>query len=415
MPGAAGAEHQPPPRPPPGRRRALTPDLSSCGGPRRRPGRQTARGAPRPSTHRFPPPDGGIRAAPFPRRRPPGAAPRRLVRRRAVLRHRPGGPRPGRRGGGRRRLFTARLAVGLLFFLYGARLSPRAALDGVRHWRLHLPVLGLTFVLFPAAGLAIGLLPSGVLSPELAAGVLFLTVLPSTVQSAIAFTSMARGNVAAAICSASFSTVLGVLLTPLLAVALLRQTGAGVGDVPLTPSSLLDIAVQLLLPFLAGQALRRWIADWLGRHRILTTLCDRGSILLVVYSAFSHGMTAGIWHRIPPARLLVLAAVCALLLALALSAAHGTARLVGLSRADRVTAVFCGSNKSLASGLPMATVLFPADRIGVVVLPLMLYHTLQLVLCAYLARRWPAPPAPPPSRRPRPRPDHGVTSGMTPR
>ncbi|MFL4491160.1 bile acid:sodium symporter family protein [Streptomyces sp. VTCC 41912] len=292
--------------------------------------------------------------------------------------------------------FTARLAVGLLFFLYGARLSPRAALDGVRHWRLHLPVLGLTFVLFPAAGLAIGLLPSGVLSPELAAGVLFLTVLPSTVQSAIAFTSMARGNVAAAICSASFSTVLGVLLTPLLAVALLRQTGAGVGDVPLTPSSLLDIAVQLLLPFLAGQALRRWIADWLGRHRILTTVCDRGSILLVVYSAFSHGMTAGIWHRIPPARLLLLAAVCALLLALALSAAHGTARLVGLSRADRVTAVFCGSNKSLASGLPMATVLFPADRIGVVVLPLMLYHTLQLVLCAYLARRWPAPPAPPP-------------------
>ncbi|MFJ5677474.1 bile acid:sodium symporter family protein [Streptomyces sp. NPDC093097] len=289
---------------------------------------------------------------------------------------------------------TARVAVGLLFFLYGARLSPQAALDGVRHWRLHLPVLALTFLAFPAAGLAAGLLPHGVLSPELAAGVLFLTVLPSTVQSSIAFTSMARGNVAAAICSASFSTVLGVVLTPLLAVTLLRQTGAGAADAPLTPSQLTDIAIQLLLPFLAGQAVRRWIADWLGRHRALTTLCDRGSILLVVYSAFSRGVTAGIWHRVPPARLLLLAAVCALLLAFALSAAHGTARLIGLPRADRVTAVFCGSNKSLASGLPMATVLFPPDRIGITVLPLMLYHTLQLVVCAYLARRWPAPPTP---------------------
>ncbi|MFE7299581.1 bile acid:sodium symporter family protein [Streptomyces sp. NPDC057579] len=300
--------------------------------------------------------------------------------------------------------FTARLAVALLFFLYGARLSPQAALDGVRHWRLHLPVLALTFLAFPAAGLAAGLLPPSVLSPELAAGVLFLTVLPSTVQSAIAFTSLARGNVAAAICAASFSTVLGVVLTPLLAVALLRQSGAGPGDVPVTPSQLTDIAVQLLLPFLAGQAVRRWIADWLGRHRALTTLCDRGSILLVVYSAFSHGMTAGIWHRIPPLRLLLLAVVCALLLALALSAAHGTARLIGLPRADRITAVFCGSNKSLASGLPMATVLFPPNLVGITVLPLMLYHTLQLVVCAYLARRWPAPSAAPPTGLPSPPP-----------
>ncbi|MGV4925413.1 bile acid:sodium symporter [Streptomyces sp. BHT-5-2] len=294
---------------------------------------------------------------------------------------------------------TARLAVGLLFFLYGARLSPRAALDGVRHWRLHLPVLALTFLVLPAAGLAAGLLPESVLGAELAAGVLYLTVLPSTVQSSIAFTSMARGNVAAAICSASFSTVLGVVLTPLLAVTLLRHTGtgpaAGPGGLPITPTQLTDIAVQLLVPFLAGQALRRWIADWLGRHRALTTLCDRGSILLVVYSAFSHGMTAGIWHRVPPPRLLLLAAVCLALLGLALFLANGTARLIRLPRADRVTAVFCGSNKSLASGLPMATVLFPPDRIGVMVLPLMLYHTLQLVLCAYLARRWPSPPPTP--------------------
>ncbi|MFI6469968.1 bile acid:sodium symporter family protein [Streptomyces sp. NPDC050516] len=281
---------------------------------------------------------------------------------------------------------AVRVAVGLLFFLYGARLSPQAAYDGLRHWRLHVPILALTFVAFPLAGLAVGLLPGAVLSTELAVGVLFLTILPSTVQSSIAFTSMARGNVAAAICSASFSTVLGVVLTPVLVVALIGQTG-GEG-MPIRTSQLGDIALQLLVPFLAGQVARRWVTEWLGRHRALITVCDRGSILLVVYSAFSRGMTTGIWQRVSPGRLLLLAALCVLLLVLALQLANGTARLIGLPYADRVTAVFCGSNKSLASGLPMATVLFPAERVGIVILPLMLYHTIQLVACAWLARRW---------------------------
>ncbi|MCG0068402.1 bile acid:sodium symporter [Streptomyces tricolor] len=293
--------------------------------------------------------------------------------------------------------WLTRIAIGLLFFLYGARLSPQAALDGVRHWRLHLPVLALTFAAFPLLGLAAELLPDRVLGAELTAGVLFLAVLPSTVQSSIAFTSLARGNVAAALCSASFSTVLGVLLTPLLAVALI---GAGEdGGIPVVLGQLGDIAVQLLLPFLAGQAVRRWISDWLGRHRTLIGLCDRGSILLVVYAAFSRGMTTGIWQRVSPGRLALLGVLAALLLGAALLLADRSARLLRLPREDRVTALFCGATKSLASGLPMASVLFPADEVAMTVLPLMLYHTLQLVVCAALARRLsrtrePAPSAP---------------------
>ncbi|GAA2330397.1 bile acid:sodium symporter family protein [Streptomyces violaceusniger] len=283
--------------------------------------------------------------------------------------------------------WLTQVAIGVLFFLYGARLSPSAALEGVRHWRLHLPVLALTFIAFPLVGLAIALLPDRMLGAELTVGVLFLAVLPSTVQSSIAFTSMARGNVAAAVCSASFSTVLGVVLTPVLAVLLIQRSEDG--GIPIGFGQLGDIAVQLLLPFLAGQMLRRWISDWLGRHRAVISVCDRGSILLVVYSAFSRGMTTGIWQRVSPARLALLGALCALLLGVALLLANRSARLLRLPREDRVTAVFCGATKSLASGLPMASVLFPAGRVAMIVLPLMLYHTLQLVVCAWLARRWP--------------------------
>ncbi|MFJ4641396.1 bile acid:sodium symporter family protein [Streptomyces hygroscopicus] len=305
--------------------------------------------------------------------------------------------------------WLTQVAIGLLFFLYGARLSPSAALDGVRHWRLHLPVLALTFIAFPLVGLGTTLLPDRMLGAELTAGVLFLAVLPSTVQSSVAFTSMARGNVAAAVCSASFSTVLGVVLTPVLAVLLIRRAEGG--GVPIGFGQLGDIALQLLVPFVAGQAVRRWISDWLGRYRAVISVCDRGSILLVVYSAFSRGMTTGIWQRVSPARLALLGALCVLLLWIALLLADRSARTLRLSREDRVTAVFCGATKSLASGLPMASVLFPASRVAMTVLPLMLYHTLQLVVCAWLARRRPAGPGSTAKRSASPAPVAGRRSG----
>jgi sodium/bile acid cotransporter 7 len=275
------------------------------------------------------------------------------------------------------------IAVGLLFFLYGARLSTREALDGLRHWRLHAVVLAATFVLFPLLGLAVALLPAAVLPAQLAAGVLFLAVLPSTVQSSIAFTSIARGNVAAAICAASLSNLAGIVLTPLLVALLLAGAGAGVDG-----AAVLGIVLQLLAPFVAGQLARRWIGGWITRHPAPLKLFDRGSILLVVYTAFSAGMTEGSRHRLDAGHLLVLAAVCVALLAAVLTATGWSAKLLGFARADRVTIVFCGSKKSLASGLPMATVLFGHAQVGLLVLPLMLFHQLQLVVCATMARRY---------------------------
>ncbi|WAP59054.1 bile acid:sodium symporter family protein [Streptomyces sp. S465] len=276
---------------------------------------------------------------------------------------------------------AADIAIGLLFFLYGSRLSTREALHGLRQWRLHLVVGASTFVLFPLLGLAATGLARFLLTDRLATGLLFLCVVPSTVQSSVALTSTARGNVPAAICAGTYSSLFGMIATPLLAAWLIGS------DVRFSADGLLAIATQLLLPFLAGQALRRWTAPFIGRHKKVLGLLDRGSILLVVYTAFSRGMTEGIWHQVTPARLGALLGVAAAVLGLALTTTSLTARRLRFSRADRVTIVFCGSNKSLATGLPMAAVLF-GDAAGPVILPLMLFHQLQLMVCAVIAGRW---------------------------
>ena len=274
-------------------------------------------------------------------------------------------------------------AIGLLFFLYGARLSTREAMDGIKHWRLHGLVFLATFVLFPLLGLLSLLLVPWALTPGLYTGLMFLCFLPSTVQSSIAFTSIARGNVAAAICSASFSNMIGIVLTPLLVTVFLST---GTGGVSL--GAVRDIMVQLLLPFVAGQLLRRWIGGFITRHKKVLGYVDRGSILLVVYAAFSAGVVAGIWGRLSVVSLLVLLAVNAALLAVVLVVTTFAARRLRFSTEDEIAIVFCGSKKSLASGLPMATVLFPAATVGLTVLPLMMFHLMQLMVCAWLARRY---------------------------
>jgi solute carrier family 10 (sodium/bile acid cotransporter), member 7 len=284
---------------------------------------------------------------------------------------------------------ATRIAIALLFLLYGARLSPAQAWHGLRHWRLHLMVLSVTFVVFPLLGLAARVLEPGVLTKDLYTGVLFLCLVPSTVQSSIAFTSIARGNVPAAIVSATLSNMLGVVLTPLLVVTLMSTTGG----VKFDGSAVADIVLQLMAPFAVGQLLRRWLAPWVHRHSVLTKTVDRGSILLVVYAAFSDGVTEHIFSTVTPWRLVAVGAVCALLLALVLAITTVLGRVARLDRADAVVLLFCGSKKSLASGLPMALVLFGSANVGLIMLPLMLFHMIQLLVCAVIAGRLSRVPA----------------------
>jgi sodium/bile acid cotransporter 7 len=275
-------------------------------------------------------------------------------------------------------------AIGLLFFLHGARLSREALVAGLTHWRLHLLVLATTFVMFPLLGLAMKPLALTLLTPDLYLGILFLCALPSTVQSSIAFTAMARGNVAAAVCSASASNLLGIFVTPVL-VGLLIMHGASSGS---SLHSILAIVEQLLLPFLAGQLLQPLIGGLIERLRPLLRFVDQGSILLVVYTAFSESVTQGLWQKLSTSKLVALGAVCCLMLALALAIASFVSRKLGFSKEDEITIMFCGSKKSLATGVPMAKVLFAPGALGTIILPVMIFHQIQLMVCAVLAQHW---------------------------
>jgi sodium/bile acid cotransporter 7 len=278
------------------------------------------------------------------------------------------------------------VAIGLLFFLHGAKLSREAMLSGLTNWRLHMVVLASTFVMFPLLGLAMKPLVTSVLPPELYVGILFLCTLPSTVQSSIAFTSVARGNVAAAVCSASASNFVGIFVTPLLVGTLIVQGASAPGGSTL--QAVLSIVEQLLLPFLAGQFLRPWIGTWVDRHKPMLKIVDQGSILLVVYTAFSESVNEGLWHKLSLPTLIGLGVLCCVLLAIALGLATFASRRLGFSREDEITIVFCGSKKSLSSGVPMAKVLFAPGALGMVILPVMLFHQIQLMVCAVLAARW---------------------------
>jgi sodium/bile acid cotransporter 7 len=276
-------------------------------------------------------------------------------------------------------------AIALLFFLHGAKLSRAAVVQGLAHWRLHLLVLTCTFALFPLFGLLLKPLFSVMLTPDLAVGMLFLCTLPATVQSAIAFTAMARGNVSAAVCSASASSLIGVFVTPLL-VGWLVVSGGMSGSSEW--GAVLHIMQQLMLPFAVGQLLQPWMGDFVKRHAAKLKFVDQGSILLVVYTAFSIAVIEGLWNQVPLSVLLWLVVACGLLLALSLSTTTWISRVFRFAKEDEITIVFCGSKKSLASGVPLAKVLFAAHTVGVMLLPVMLFHQIQLMVCAVLAQRY---------------------------
>ena len=275
------------------------------------------------------------------------------------------------------------VAIALLFFLYGARLSTQEAFNGLKHWRLHLTILAFTFVVYPLIGIALRPL-TAVISNDMYLGILFLTLVPSTVQSSVAFTSIAKGNVAGAIVSASASNLVGVIITPLL-VMFLMGTGGGVHiDTPVFG----EIALLLLAPFVLGQLTRRWVGK--VAQSKATKVVDRGSIAMVVYSAFSKGVVDGIWSSISLWDLAFLVVFAAIFVAFMLWLTRRASQKMGFNRADTIAIEFCGSKKSLATGLPMASVIFASGgaSLGLLILPLMIYHQVQLMMCSWLAARY---------------------------
>lgn len=273
------------------------------------------------------------------------------------------------------------VAVAVQFFISGLRLSTSAAVQGLKAWRLHVVIAAASFVFFPLMGLGVAAGSSWYLTHELVAGLLFLTMLPTAVQTAITFTGIGRGNTAAAVCAASISNLLGIVVTPLLvALALGSYSGMNLG-------SAVRIVLQIVLPFVLGQLLNRRLDGWAARRALPLKVVDRGAILLVVYAAFGAAVANGLWEKLPLAQLAVTAGICALMLAVALTVTSLAARKMGFARADATAIMFCGSEKSLATGLPLSAILFHGPLAGVVILPVIMYHAMQLVVCAAIARR----------------------------
>jgi sodium/bile acid cotransporter 7 len=275
------------------------------------------------------------------------------------------------------------IAIAALFFQHGAKLSREAVIAGIGHWRLHILILASTFVLFPVLAIVLESVLPGALTQPLWLGLIFVAVLPSTVQSSIAFTSIAGGNVPAAIAAASASSLIGIPLTPLLASLLMQMHGLAI-----SLHEVWHIVLQLFVPFAAGHLLRPWIGGFVARHRRLLSLTDSGSILLAVYTAFSAAVVEGLWKRLPLEQFLALVGMAALLLGLVMIIVHGVTRLFRFGRTDEIAILFCGSKKSLATGIPMANVLFAGSTTGVMLVPLMIFHQIQLMVCAWLARRY---------------------------
>ncbi|QDZ43645.1 bile acid:sodium symporter family protein [Corynebacterium sp. sy039] len=280
--------------------------------------------------------------------------------------------------------YGVKLSIALLFYLYGARLSTREALDGLKNWKLHLTVLSFTFVIFPLIGL--GLQPlTHLLGSQLYLGILYLTLVPSTVQSSVAFTGMAKGNVAGAIVAASVSNLAGVVLTPLLVFLLMGNSNNG-ESVSIDISVFMDISLQLLVPFILGQLTRPWVARLAASKA--TKIVDRGSIAMVVYSAFSAGMVEHIWSAIAPWQIITLIIFSVLLVSFMLFLSKKIGALLRFNRKDTIAISFCGSKKSLASGLPIAAIIFPSTNLSILILPLMIFHQVQLIICSWLAGRY---------------------------
>jgi len=294
-------------------------------------------------------------------------------------------PTFGATGGGMHAEYVINIGVFLVFFLHGVNLSSEQIRHGLKNWKLHVMVQCFTFAVFPLIWLLSDKLLGSHLPSLLMLGFLYLCALPSTISSSVALTGSAGGNVPAAILNASLSSVLGIFLTPLLVSFVV---GSGAGGIDLG-STLLDLCAMLLLPLVLGQLVRPLFGKFFARHKRYTNVADKLVILLLVYAAFCNSMVSGMWQNQGNTVILTALIGSAILLAVILWMTTRTARALKFSPADEIAAVFCASKKSLAAGAPMAALIFGANPgLGLILLPIMIYHPLQLIVCSVMAERY---------------------------
>lgn len=291
----------------------------------------------------------------------------------------------GASGGALHADIVVNAGVVLVFFLHGVGLPLNSLRRGLLAWRVHLLVQALTYLAFPLLWLIFNAALGGVLPPDLLLGFCLLAALPSTISSSVAMTALARGDVPVAIFNATLSSLLGIVLTPLLLSLIGNADAHGVS----LGATMLNIAQLLLLPLLAGQLLRPLIVDWFARVKHRVSHIDRAVILLLVYAAFCNSVKSGLWRDHGVGLIVTTLLGAALFLGVILVVSTALARRLHFARGDEIAAVFCGSKKTLASGIPLAALIFGSHPgLGLIVLPIMLYHQLQLFVCSALAYRY---------------------------
>lgn len=294
-------------------------------------------------------------------------------------------PALGANGGPLHPEVSTKLAVAAIFVIQGLTLPTAALRQGAGRWRLHLLVQSFTFLLFPLLGLVLDRFWGQVVSADLQFGFLFLCVLPSTVSSSVVQTSLAGGNTVGAVFNAALSNLIGVVLTPLWVTWLMKQGGTvqPLGNV------FRDVAFLLLVPMALGQVLRLLLGAWADcRKRPLAQVCS-ALILLLVFAAFCNTVQQGLWQSQDKNVLLVAALGAAGVLALAMGAVELLVRVARLDRGDRIAATFCAPQKTIAAGIPLAkAILGTHPGLGLILLPVLLYHLLQLLVGGILAERF---------------------------
>ncbi|MDQ0504845.1 bile acid:sodium symporter family protein [Xanthobacter agilis] len=291
-------------------------------------------------------------------------------------------PQPGVTGGILHADRAATWGIGVIFFLYGISLATRRLLESATRWQLHLVVQLATFGLFPLVVVLAMPVLSRLMPEDVGIGFFFLAALPSTVSSSVAMTSLAKGNVAVAIFNASVSSLIGVFVTPLLMAWYLHATGGSMalGDV------ILKLVIIVILPLVAGQLVRPLLLSVVEKHKVIVKVADRAVILAIVYNAFCDSVAAGVWSGQSPTLLIEMIAGVGLLFAVVYVLIALFCRLVGFNHADTTAVLFCGSKKSLATGLPIAKVMFgTSPQLSLIITPIMIYHFLQLVVIGFIA------------------------------
>lgn len=273
------------------------------------------------------------------------------------------------------------VGIFLLFFLHGLRLPRGAALRAAKQWRLQMVIMAFIFIAMPLAGLALVGMAENALPPLLLSGVIFLSILPSTVQSAVSYSSLAGGDTAASVMASALSNLAGVIITPLMAAVLLGSAGIG-----LDGNVILKVSIMLLLPFALGQYAQRWLDGWAKRQAKLLTMCDKGVILLALFSSFAAAVGSGQLMLVNGQVMLALLLLLAILLVFAFSGAMLVGGVFRFDRAQRISLLFAGSHKSIATGAPLAAILFGSEA-GLILLPAICYHVAQLTISAPLAAR----------------------------